>query len=194
VARYCIACAHEDGQVIDNLLRTGTPVQVIVSKYRNTDSPLSISGLRRHASNHLPTRSLLREQRLSAELSSIDLLDHLAEALADLAAVRSNALQVGAPGLLLRSADTTSRLVAQLLSLLGDGGDLETVRLLKEGQTLAQSVGALIRANPEFGGLLAQELDNRDAPDIAAEARAVAVESANAASAASSSPIPGGTT
>jgi hypothetical protein len=139
------------------------------------DLHLSESALGRHRRSHVG--NLLSQVRLTEDTATSDLLSRLVDTLDDVAAVRAASLAKGSPTLLLRSIDSTVRVVSLLLDRLGFDG-IQIAAELKDGNQVAAAAAKVVRQHPEFGGLLAAALQDDDAPDIADAVRTLATSAA----------------
>ena len=101
-------------------------------------------------------------------------MEHLVTALDDVVSLRANALLVGNGPLVLRTAMATQALVATLTDRLGEAGDTEVVRLLRDVERLARAVGHLARTNPAAGRVVAQQLRTTGDEDTADALEAIA--------------------
>ena len=152
MSRACTACSRSDVTSINARLLTGTPIATVSREFDIHESSLS-----RHVRAHLAA-TVLRESRITAAAGTVDLLEAVVEALADVTAVRVAALATGNAALLLRAAQTTQGLALTLLDRLAPEGDTEVVRLLRDGERLARAVGNVSRQSPAIGHALAREL------------------------------------
>lgn len=158
MAQHCTVCTSELRPLIDSELLNGVRVATLIENHEISASGVSLSALYRHKNRHLAS-SLLRESRADSTTSTIDLLERLAEVVADVSAVRAHALATGSTGLLLRASEQTLKAANALYARLGGDGDTETVRLLRESETLARGVVGAVRADPTIGGAIARSLD-----------------------------------
>jgi hypothetical protein len=117
---------------------------------------------------------MLRETRESQGVGTTDLLERLVNAVDDVDELRAMALREGNGSLVVRAAMATQALVATLSERLGEGGDTEVVRLLRDGERLARAVGHLARTNPAAGRVVAQQLRTTGDEDTADALEAIA--------------------
>jgi hypothetical protein len=149
--RACTVCSSPKAEQINRDLTSGMAAALVASKYRIGDS-----SVRRHSRTHL-SASLLQELRASEHLGSTDLIERLAEAVDDVAAVRSAALLTGNHGVVLRAAAATQSLIESLMDRVGIDS-LETARLLREGDTFARAVARATAQDARVGTAVAEEL------------------------------------
>jgi len=153
MARPCTVCDRDDRLDIDAALLSSMPITAVIAELGLSDC--SPSALGRHRRNHLG--NLLGSLRASDDLDHSDLLQDLAETLADIQAVRRAALVKGNSHLLLRSADSSAKVIGQLLDRLGADA-VETIRSMREGGLLARAVAKATTRNPDIGASVLSEL------------------------------------
>lgn len=164
MSRPCSVCSNLNRRAVDTQLAQGASVQQVA---RN--SGIGESSLRRHVARHL-SAGLLREVRASSDIGDADLIDTLVQVLHDVSAVRQVAIATGQSGLVLRSATATREIVGDVLTLLGVDAASVSQQLLG-GQVLAKATARVIRVRPEFGTLLAENLDSLNDLEMATHVR-----------------------
>jgi len=150
--RACTVCSRQDAATVNSRLLAGNAISKVSREFGIHESSLS-----RHVRSHM-AGSILREARANSEVGTTDLLAHLVDALNDVVAARSAALGTGNISMLIRAATATQGLVGALLDRLGDTGDTEAVRLMRDGERLARAVGSVTRQHPETGRAIARHL------------------------------------
>jgi len=168
VSNPCKACASEKASEINAELVAGVPQAKVAKVYAIHESSIA-----RHTKSHL-TGSILRESRVANNVGTTDLMEKLVEALDDIHAVRTTALATGNGPLLLRASAASQSLISTLFDRLGEVGDSEAVRLMRDGERLARAVGLATQREPSIGRAVASRLRALGDPDTAAQIVALA--------------------
>ena len=152
--RQCGICASPRRVAVDAALQIG-PVADVASREKFSTSAIY---------RHLRHRSgLIQEARASLEVGTRDLVAGLADALADIEAVKAAARVTGQGALLLRAVASQRETTVALIDLLGvERTDVS--EHLEQGERLVRALLAVVREQPTFGTAVALKL--RQAGDI----------------------------
>lgn len=152
--RQCGICASPRRVAVDTALQTA-PVAEVASRERFSTSAIY---------RHLRHRSgLIQEARASLEVGTRDLVAGLADALADIEAVKLAARMSGQGALLLRAVASQRETTVALIELLGVERT-DVADQLEQGERLVKALLAVVREQPTFGTAVALKL--RRAGDI----------------------------
>lgn len=142
-------CSAPDVRDINARLTMGVPVAKIAA-----ETSYSESAIRRHGAAHL---GRLADLGPDAEHPVTDLIERLSLVLDDLDRVRRSALSTARGDLVVKSASAAARVIDSLSARLGID-DLETAKLLREGDNLATAVARAVRRDPAVGRSIAGQL------------------------------------
>lgn len=160
MARPCSTCSHPKRQEIDIRLLGGERKEALASRYG-----ISRSSLYRHAGKCLRT-SLIQDLRATEEVGAVDLIEALANTLADVQAVRSAAVLAGRGAEVVNAATAVVRTVSVLFDRLGVDSD-DVVAPLREADALGRAVVDVIALWPDVGPRLAAALRRHGATELA---------------------------
>ncbi|MGV8976545.1 MAG: hypothetical protein ACOH17_00720 [Cellulomonas sp.] len=173
MARPCLTCGSGERRDIEASMLAGTSMQQISARFE-----ISRAALFRHQA-HCLRANLLSSLRVSENVGSVDLLEHLTEVLGDLSAARSAAMLTGRTSDVIRAAAATTTVVSVLMDKIGLEST-EVVREMREADDLARSVAAVVRASPGLAAPLSAALRLRGQTDAASALDALAAAVADA--------------
>lgn len=171
MSRICRTCGSSERREIESLMLAGTRMEQISARFE-----ISRAALFRHQARCLRA-NLLSSLRVSENVGSVDLLEHLTEVLTDLSAARSAAMLTGRTSDVVRAGAATTAVVSVLMDKIGLEST-EVIRELREADDLARSIAAVVRASPGLAAPLSAALRLRGQTDAADALDALALAAA----------------